>query len=193
MKDLMRFMQSRRSSQRARRRSTHPLKVELLEDRLAPAVLSATVHFAAIGDYGSSGSQELSVANLVHSWSPDFVVTLGDNNYSSAHPTVSDYNTNVGQYYQDFITGNRFFPALGDHDWGDIYPNPSGDQAYLSYFNTPGNGRYYDFVQGPVEFFMLSLDKNEPDGNTSNSLQAAWLQSELARSTLPVRSRFHLD
>ena len=28
----------------------------------------------------------------------------------------------------------------------------------------PGNERYYDFVQGPVHFFVIDSDQNEPDG-----------------------------
>ncbi|HEV2762599.1 MAG TPA: fibronectin type III domain-containing protein, partial [Pyrinomonadaceae bacterium] len=54
---------------------------------------------------------------------------------------------------------------------------------YLDYFTLPGNERYYDFVQGPVHFFMLDSDSREPDVITSNSAQAQWLQSRLAAST----------
>jgi len=43
--------------------------------------LAGTVRFAATGDYGSSSSNELAVANLIKSWNPDFIITLGDNNY----------------------------------------------------------------------------------------------------------------
>ena len=78
---------------------------------------------------------------------------------------------------------NRFFPTLGHHDWGFTYPNPTGDQPYLNYFTLPGNGRYYTFTQGPVQFFALDSDGNEPDGITSTSTQALWLQAQLAAST----------
>ena len=36
--------------------------------------------FAVIGDYGDAGGNELAVANLVKIWSPDFIITVGDNN-----------------------------------------------------------------------------------------------------------------
>ncbi|MCH7761181.1 metallophosphoesterase, partial [candidate division TA06 bacterium] len=81
--------------------------------------------FAIIGDYGSEGTNEEDVANLVKSWNPDFVITAGDNNYSDGEASTID--PNIGQYYHEFIypylgsygpgaTTNRFFPTLGNHD-----------------------------------------------------------------------------
>ena len=40
---------------------------------------AAVVNFAAIGDFGSAYPSTRGVANLVKSWRPDFVITLGDN------------------------------------------------------------------------------------------------------------------
>src|SRR5262245_16628557 len=106
--------------------------------------------FAVIGDYGSASPDEAAVAARVASWSPEIVVTVGDNNYpQGAQATIDD---NVGQYYSAFIhpyvgtygpggTVNRFFPALGNHDW-----MTAGAVPYLGYFTLPGNERYYDVV-----------------------------------------------
>ena len=57
-------------------------------------------------------------------------------------------------------TINRFFPALGNHDYSD----GGGLAEYLSYFTLPGAGipagsrtgqeRYYDFIQGPVHLLV---------------------------------------
>jgi tartrate-resistant acid phosphatase type 5 len=149
----------------------------------------ASVHFAVIGDYGSAGQAELDVANQVKSWNPDFIVTVGDNNYNSGSADTMD--ANIGQYYHDFIypysgaygagaTYNRFFPILGNHDW---YTNNA--QPYLDYFSLPGNKRYYDFVRGPVHFFMLDSYENEADGNTETSVQATWLKNALLTSASP--------
>lgn len=148
-----------------------------------------TVRFAVIGDYGLAGQPEQDVANLVKSWNPDFIVTVGDNNYPSAEASTIDQN--IGQYYHDFIfpyrgrfgsgaITNRFFPSLGNHDWG-----AAGAQSYLNYFTLPGNGRYYDVVRGPVHFFAIDSDPNEPDGNTSGSRQGLWLKSTMADSAVP--------
>ena len=149
----------------------------------------SSVHFAVIGDYGSAGKEELDVANQVKSWNPEFIVTVGDNNYSDG--SASTIDANIGQYYHDFIspyTGsygagaatNRFFPVLGNHDW-----NTTNAQPYLNYFSLPGNERYYDIVQGPVHFFMLDSDSNEPDGVKSTSIQATWLKNSLSASSSP--------
>ncbi|MFZ1281825.1 MAG: hypothetical protein WAR59_13380, partial [Ignavibacteriaceae bacterium] len=59
------------------------------------------VKFAAIGDYGLAGENELAVANLVKGWNPDFIVTLGDNNYPLGADSTIDQN--IGQYYHDYI------------------------------------------------------------------------------------------
>ena len=149
----------------------------------------SSVHFAVIGDYGFAGQAELDVADQVKSWNPDFIVTVGDNNYDSGSAGTID--ANIGQYYHDFIfpyTGlygagaatNSFFPVLGNHDWGTANAQP-----YINYFSLPGNERYYDFVQGPVHFFMLDSDASEPDGNTNISIQAAWLENSLLASSSP--------
>ncbi|MEW6241109.1 MAG: metallophosphoesterase, partial [Chloroflexota bacterium] len=154
-----------------------------------PPDASGSIRFAVIGDYGRAGSSELDVANLVKSWDPDFIITTGDNNYPDGSAATIDQN--IGQYYHEFIfpymgaygagaATNRFFPSLGNHDW-----NTTNAQPYLDYFTLPGNERYYDFVRGPVHFFVVDSDSYEPSGITSTSLQAAWLQNALAASTSP--------
>ncbi len=148
-----------------------------------------TAHFAAIGDYGTSSQSELDVANLVHSWNPDFVLTVGDNNYPDGAANTTD--PNIGQYYHDFIfpyTGsygpgaavNKFWPSLGNHDW-----YTAGAQPYLDYFTLPNNERYYEKVIGPVHLFAIDSDPSEPDGITLTSTQALWLQSRLAVASEP--------
>ena len=188
-KNAMKF-RGRSSSSQARRPTLRPT-LEPLEDRVTPAASSA--RFAVLGDYGAgSTSAEADVATLVQSWNPDFVLTVGNNNSPAGAAATID--ANVGQYYHDLInpyvgqygagaTANQFWPSLGNQDWGDAYPNPNGAQAYLQYFTLPNNGRYYTFTQGPVQLFALDSDPNEPDGNSSSSLQAQWLQKQLAAST----------
>lgn len=143
--------------------------------------------FAAIGDYGFAGNPERDVALLVKSWDPDFIITLGDNNYDSGDSSTIDQN--IGQYYHSYIgnyrgrygpsaSTNRFFPSLGNHD----YYTRNGE-AYRDYFTLPGNGRYYEFVRGDVHFFALNSDPAEPDGITAASVQAQWLRARLAASS----------
>jgi len=140
-----------------------------------------------IGDFGHSGKFEANVANLVKSWQPDLILTVGDNNYPSG--AVETIDLNIGQFYHEFINpykgafgagavSNRFFPSLGNHDW--LTP---GAKPYLDYFALPSNRRYYTFVFGSVQFFCLDSDAKEPDGTTADSRQAQWLKTELAAST----------
>ena len=147
------------------------------------------VRFAVIGDFGLAGTPEAEVAALVLGWQPDFILTVGDNNYPYGESETID--ANIGQYYHAYIapyqgaygTGadtNRFFPTLGNHEY---YTNLA--QPYLDYFTLPGNERYYDFSWGLLHFFMLNSDEHEPDGVGRSSAQAAWLRQQLAASTSP--------
>jgi tartrate-resistant acid phosphatase type 5 len=145
---------------------------------------------AVIGDYGQAGQPAADVAALIDRWGVDAIVTAGDNNYPDGAADTID--ANIGQYYQAYIAPyhgsygagagstaqeNRFFPALGNHDW-----YTPGAQPYFDYFTLPGNERYYAVRRGPLEFFILDTDKNEPDGYTADSAQAQWLQQQLAAS-----------
>lgn len=145
------------------------------------------LRFAVIGDFGQGNQPEADVAALVKSWNPDFIITVGDNNYPLGAAETIDQN--IGQFYHEYIfpyTGAygpgadrlRLFPVLGNHDW-----DTQRGQPYLDYFVLPGNERYYDFVWGPVHFFALSSDSREPDGVGSGTLQGQWLQAGLAHST----------
>jgi len=160
-----------------------PIKVNPTETPIPP------IRFAVIGDYGLSKNPERDVANLVKNWNPDFIITVGDNNYPDGQAETIDEN--IGQYYHEFIfpyigefgSGsdvNRFFPTLGNHDWTTV-----GAQPYFDYFTLPGNERYYDFVWGPVHFFALDSDSREPDGVGRSSIQAQWLKDKLGSSTSP--------
>src|SRR5689334_21114370 len=102
----------------------HPFRID------AQSLPSTNVTFAVIGDYGSAVyPEEGQVAAMVHSWNPDFIITVGDNNYEDGF--AADIDNNIGQYYHDFIfpytgsygqgaTTNKFWPLLGNHDWGAV-------------------------------------------------------------------------
>ncbi len=165
-----------------------PTPTETLTATPEPSpTLNPSISFAVIGDFGEGNQAEADVAGLVHSWNPDFILTVGDNNYPLG--AASTIDARIGQYYHDFIfpyTGsygpgaseNRFFPTLGNHDW-----YTAGAKPYLDYFSLPGNERYYDFTWGPVHFFAVDSDGSEPDGVNEASVQAAWLKQAMAAST----------
>ena len=153
----------------------------------------STIQFAVIGDYGSESSGEAAVAALVTSWEPDFVITVGDNNYPDGEASTIDIN--VGQYYSSFIGNyqgtygsgspiNRFWPTLGNHDWRSITCNGNDCTGpYFDYFTLPGNERYYSLDFGPISLFALNSEYREPDGNRADQAQALWLQTALPAST----------
>ncbi|MDZ4764073.1 MAG: metallophosphoesterase [Chloroflexota bacterium] len=151
------------------------------------AAPESSIRFAVIGDYGKASTSAAAVADMVIGWNPDFIITTGDNNYDYGEAATID--ANIGQYYHAFIHPyigdygdgaivNRFFPSLGNHDWGTTDAQP-----YLDYFTLPGNERYYDFIQGAVHFFALDADFQEPDSISNTSVQADWLREGLANST----------
>jgi predicted phosphodiesterase len=156
-----------------------------------------TTRIAIIGDYGSGNEHQAAVSLAVKSQNPDYIFSVGDNNYGLA----SELNSRVGRYYGDYIlrpTGlsgadlrsaisNRFFPALGNHDWD------AGIRAYTDYFSLPGNERYYQVhitehelsSTSLVDMFVVDSDRREPDGNTPGSIQEQWLKKSLLASTGP--------
>ncbi|HVX97156.1 MAG TPA: metallophosphoesterase [Polyangia bacterium] len=152
-----------------------------------PGDAGAPTRFVVLGDYGSAGPDEEAVADLVHRLGPELIITTGDNNYPLGEEATIDLN--VGAFYHDFIAPyvgrygcgaarNRFFPALGNHDW-----YTSNAAAYLAYFTLPGNERYYDFAWGDVHFFAIDSDPADPDGLSPDGVQGRWLRAALAAAT----------
>jgi hypothetical protein len=160
-------------------------------------ILEPALRFAVIGDYGVATwggayiESEASVAALVKTFRPEFILTLGDNNYPDGLATTID--TNIGQFYHNYIypyvgeygpgaEENRFFPCLGNHDW-----NSGTIKAYANYFQLPGNERYYDIARGPVHIFCVDSDPKEPDGTAAASVQAAWLKEVMLGAHEPFK------
>lgn len=157
---------------------------------LLETVNADSTRFAVIGDYGSDSANEAAVASQVKSFGPQFIVTTGDNNYTTG--ATEDWDRTQGKYYRDYIkypadsssiykdngvSTNQFFPTLGNHDWD------AGLYSYTNYFELPGNERYYSFTRGPVECFVLSSDPREPDGRTNGTPQYDWAEAAIRNST----------
>ena len=88
-----------------------------------------------------------------------------------------------------FVSGpgvkeNRFFPVLGNHDWD---APGEGCKPYLDYFTLPGNERYYEFVWGPVHFFMLDNDGHEPDRARPGGRQHEWFIKGVEATPSPIQ------
>jgi hypothetical protein len=151
-----------------RQPSSTRLLCEQLEERVAPSV--TPLKFVFLGDYGSTDSNydkngvsfapsAAAVANLIKTQNPQFIVSLGDNNYALGNSHSID--TNVGKLYSNYLypypspyfqqrppydstdlfngvgyprngpNYNRFWPVAGDHDYGD-QKDTSGDVGILT-------------------------------------------------------------
>ena len=162
-----------------------------------------TVRVGVIGDFGAATmgpphiNNEAAVADLVKSWDTpneplDGILTVGDNNYPDGLST--DIETNIGQFYGEYIKGhpdfsggnNRFFPSIGNHDYGTHDCNIAGNPyPYINYFDLPGNELYYDYVIGNVHFFVVDSDCHAADGVNAWSVQAQWLETQMTNSPHP--------
>lgn len=139
-----------------------------------------TVIVANVGDFRRTGNPVLpgagiDVATLVASWGPAYVISNGDNVYTGT------YEEEVEPLYGDFIgeavEDNRFWPALGNHDYQD-----GGLDNYFNFFKIPDNRTYYTIRRGLVQWFFISNEVWEVDGRAANSEQAQWLRIQLATS-----------
>lgn len=165
--------------------------------------------FAVFGDYGSGNANELAVANMVKSWNPDFLIPVGDHNYSNDWSVGSAvWTQRVGNYYGDYILGRadnrypeqtsaiqRFFPVPGNHDSGPSTANGGDLSSYLEYLhlNPGGTPRlpagvhetfksYYKFTWGNMEFYMIDADNAVVNSALANE-QRLWLKEQIAAST----------
>ncbi|RLD40224.1 MAG: hypothetical protein DRI89_12460 [Bacteroidetes bacterium] len=170
------------------------------------ATSNETLVFAIEGDLGDEGSVEESVANLIKSWDPAFIVTAGDNDYSTDGTEFDGFDRGIGRYFHEYIydyhgihgDGSdtwRFFPAIGDHDGNGWEASSFSLENYMDFFSianqdlpggyNTGHGRYYQFRWGDIHFFVLNTWNwalAEPDGAKKDSEQAEWLKEQACAS-----------
>lgn len=159
------------------------------------------VTFGVLGDYG--GGQE--VAEIVRLIQPDYLVSVGDNNYGNVEVGSPDWESQVGDLYGDYILGRadgryssqvseteRFFPAVGNHDVQSATSLSGNREGYLDYFHANPYGSeeiagrlpqgfhstdasYYDIRLGDVHLF--SLDSQAIVAGVHAEEQRAWLEA----------------
>ena len=152
------------------------------------------LRIAAFGDYGVDNSDEGDVADLVHGWKPDHVITLGDNNYSSGEArrrstrtsastiTTSSATTGAASAPAARPTGSGRRPAITT----GLRPNL---KPYTDYFTLPGNERYYDVDLGPGAPLRDGQRQHEPDGIQGDLEAGAVAQGQAGRVEVLLRPR----
>ncbi|WP_245656104.1 discoidin domain-containing protein [Microtetraspora fusca] len=122
----------------------------------------------------SSGScAHPKTAAQVQAINPEFVVTMGDNQYDDG--TINDYRKYYDTTWGKFKDRTR--PTAGNHESYD----PAGFEAgYKSYFGAiafPNGRSWYSFDRGNWHF--IALDSNIFD----QTAQINWLKADLAATT----------
>jgi endo-alpha-1,4-polygalactosaminidase (GH114 family) len=169
----------------------------------------AALVVGVIGDFGDTSdlaegeTDTFRVARLIESWSPDFIATVGDNDYSDKEfaGTFRGLELGVGQYFHEWIGNyqgsagpgadeNRFFPIPGDHDYGDDCDAPHLDD-YLAYFTLPVGEigeTWYDVRRGALHaFFIDSVVDCHQDGGATFARERAWLERTATASDAPFK------
>jgi hypothetical protein len=131
---------------------------------------AGSVRWVVIGDNGTGDQAEQEVANQMERFRQlvkyDFVTMDGDNIYGGHKP--ADFQSKFEQPYKALLSANvKFYATIGNHDDPDI-------ERKYKLFNMDGN-RYYTFVKGDVEFFVL-------DSNYMDPTQLAWVDDKLKNS-----------
>ncbi|MFY9608061.1 MAG: metallophosphoesterase [Blastocatellia bacterium] len=139
------------------------------------ASASSKTRFAVIGDFGTGGSDEFAVANLMSeshkSLALDFVLTVGDNIYPNGAGRY--FQKNFEEPFAALLRERvKFYATLGNHDVEE------GRQHQMAYplFNMNGSN-YYSISRGNglVDFFML-------DSTDFGATQTTWLENGLRSS-----------
>ncbi|MEO3869535.1 metallophosphoesterase [Nonomuraea sp. B12E4] len=162
-------------------------------ERITPAVDPSKppqdqLVLAVIGDYGGCGvdracASENQVADMVHSWNPAYILTVGDNTYQQGRP--EEVVKAQAPYKADIDTG-KFFPIMGNHDYGNGC-NPESIKPSVDFFKVPvafvagfGNG-LVDFLNPDVNCQSASGTAKPPIynqyKNTVDNSTAAWVLS----------------
>ena len=118
------------------------------------------------------------IARRVAKSKAELVLHLGDIVYPRG--AREHYNEAFFDPFAQLLATIPIWPTIGNHD--AITENA---QPLLDFFDI--EGRYYDFVDGPVQFFCLDTFTSSLE---PGSEQRAWLEQALAASTAPWKVAF---
>ncbi|QSQ27881.1 metallophosphoesterase [Pyxidicoccus parkwayensis] len=159
--------------------------------RTAPKPGTRSVHFTAVGDFGTGGTDQKQVSAAMLKVKPELFLALGDNAYSSG--TESEIQNNLFTPMADLLAEVPLFASLGNHEYVTNQGQPYLDNLYLPSNNPANSERYYSFDWGHVHF--VALDSNCAVGLASAdrcalAAQKTWLEKDLAATTQPWKIVF---
>ncbi|MGW4823575.1 metallophosphoesterase [Streptomyces sp. NPDC004227] len=122
---------------------------------------------AVIGDYGGCGvdrtcAEENQVADMVHSWNPQYILTTGDNTYQQGLPQEV---VKAQAPYKSDIDAGKLFPIMGNHDYGNGC-SPESVQPSVDYFKVPV-AYVAGFGNGLLDFVNPDANCNQSSGTTT--------------------------
>jgi predicted phosphodiesterase len=143
--------------------------------RTAPAPDSTrTIGILAFGDSGGATSDQMQLRSQMDDVPYELIVHTGDLAYESG--SLAQLESTVFDVYEDLFRHIPFFPASGNHDY-----KTSDAAPFRSVFMLPENGddeKWYSYDWGRIHFVAL-------DTESDYETQAAWLDADLASTSLP--------
>lgn len=146
------------------------------------------LRFAVFGDCGSGKAPQSGAASLLERLDPDLALLPGDIVYPSGKDR--HYDAKYFRPYGRSISRIPFFPALGNHDYGNTWFKGKGERRYRTgYRRVHRREKFYSFDAGDAHFAVL--DTNAPFWIAAaarvdkDSEQVRWLDEDLSRSRAP--------
>jgi hypothetical protein len=159
------------------------------------------VRIWSMGDFGSTGSQQLGARDAYYNYSKDtytnLILWLGDDAYPSG--TDEQYSTNVFKPYSNILRQTLAYSTSGNHDlfssnvvketgpYFDIFTFPTKGEAG----GVPsGSEAYYSFNYGNIHFVCLESNIDSFGDRTAKMIQ--WLNADLeANKSKWIIAYFH--
>ncbi len=131
------------------------------------------VRILAFGDSGGGGSDQKTLLAQMYDVRYDLMIHTGDLAYEDG--SLAQFEANVFNIYGDLFRNIPFSPAAGNHEYNSATAAP-----FRSVFALPGDSdeKWYSYDWGRIHFAAL-------DTEADYATQAAWLDADLAATTLP--------
>jgi hypothetical protein len=160
--------------------------------RTATGPSTSSVHFTAMGDFGTGGTTQADVLKLLSQpgRAGELVLALGDNAYSSG--TEQEFQDRMFKPMAALLRQVPLFPSLGNHEYVTSMGQPYLDNFYLPANNPARTERYYSFDWGPVHFVALDSTCAVLGSVDVCRLapQKSWLAQDLAATKRPWKVVF---